>query len=91
MDNIKLLRKPTELEIKLIVFYMHPNKFPGLDGFPTSFYKKKWNFLMEDVTKVVIQFFESKYLFKELNATFITLIPKKEAPESPADYKPISL
>ena len=36
-------------------------------------------------------FFHSEHLLKEINRTFITLIPKLESSEAPHHYRPISL
>lgn len=91
MDNEKLLRKPSELEIKLVLFEMHPNKSPGPDGFLAVFFQKNWFLLKEEITKLIQDFFESRHILNEFNSTFITLIPKVEFPESPKDFRPISL
>lgn len=91
LDNSKLMAIPSELEIKLIVFDMHPNKSPGPDGFPAIFFQKNWFLIKDEVTKMVQEFFTTKHILKEFNATFITLIPKIETPTTPKDFRPISL
>ncbi|XP_026417369.1 uncharacterized protein LOC113312850 [Papaver somniferum] len=64
---------------------------PGPNGFPSGFYKQNLNLLENDVWETVKSFFHSKHLLKEMNHTFISLIPKVNKPTSPADFRPISL
>ena len=40
---------------------------------------------------IVQSFFRTKYLLKELNSTFIVLIPKQKGANSFGDSRPISL
>ena len=43
------------------------------------------------IIKVVLYFQEFGYILKGCNASFITLVPKREIPFSLKDYQPISL
>ncbi|KAF7813171.1 phenolic glucoside malonyltransferase 1-like [Senna tora] len=45
----------------------------------------------DDLVKVVQSFFVRGFLLKDLNRTFITLIPKIDVPEKLKDFRPISL
>ena len=45
----------------------------------------------KDVTKVVQEFFGARNLLKELNATFLVLIPKISGVDSMEKFRPISL
>ncbi|XP_074318821.1 uncharacterized protein LOC141655650 [Silene latifolia] len=45
----------------------------------------------KDVTKAVLSVLNSGMVLKELNRTFIALIPKCDSPEGVGDYRPISL
>lgn len=52
---------------------------------------KKWDIIGEDVTTATLNFLKGKYLLKETNQTFITLIPKTERPEQVSQFRPIIL
>lgn len=45
----------------------------------------------EDVADVILEFFNHNKDIKEINKTFITLIPKTENPENISQYRPINL
>ena len=42
-ENNNLCKVPSENEIRMIVFEMHPLKAPGPDGFPDLFYRHYWS------------------------------------------------
>ncbi|XP_077246059.1 uncharacterized protein LOC143885903 [Tasmannia lanceolata] len=67
------------------------NKSPGPDGFNGEFFKAFWYLIKNDVVKAVQNFFVTGNLLKEVNATFITLIPKSTDSCFPDKYRPISL
>ena len=53
-----------------------PNKAPRLDGFLSFIFQIYWEVVKGDVVKVVREFLGARNLLKELNATFMVLIPK---------------
>ncbi|XP_026383511.1 uncharacterized protein LOC113279012 [Papaver somniferum] len=66
-------------------------KAPGPDGYPIIFFKKCWSFLKEDVMKTIDEFNTKCKINSLHNATFISLVPKKNHVESVLDLRPISL
>ena len=74
--NSMLKAIPSLEEIHQALFSLPGDKAPGLDGFPTFFFQVFWNVVKKDVAKVVQDFFGARNLLKELNATFLVLIPK---------------
>lgn len=66
-------------------------KGSGRNGFVAGFYRKNWDCVGGEVTQMVLAFLHSGAMLKELNRTFITLIPKVSSPSSVNDYRPISL
>ncbi|XP_026384009.1 uncharacterized protein LOC113279533 [Papaver somniferum] len=90
-DNIILLLPPTNEEILKTVKGMESWSAPGPECFQAGFYKTQWNILGEDVCHMVKNFFSIKFLPKEINKTYISLIPKKNKACAPADFIPIGL
>ena len=87
-----LLNKPiTLVEIENTVFQLGSHKAPGPDGLPAFFFQKFWSFVKMDVINTVQAFFHSGFLFKPLNHTFITIIPKVLFPDEVSHFRPISL
>ena len=54
-------------------------------------YQHYWNLVGDDVCQSVLNFLNNASLPKNLNHTFITLIPKKKNPEYASKFRPISL
>ncbi|KAK1370166.1 hypothetical protein POM88_036258 [Heracleum sosnowskyi] len=60
-------------EIHAALSDLDPSKAPGLDGFPSHFYKKIWNEVGNDVLEVCLNILNNDAPF---HATIIALIPK---------------
>ena len=52
-------------------------KAPDPDGFPALFYKHYWDIVGDPVVLATQSFFRDGWLLRNLNQTFISLIPKK--------------
>ncbi|GAA0162534.1 hypothetical protein LIER_18607 [Lithospermum erythrorhizon] len=65
-------------------------KSPRPDGFPTEFFQKHWNIVGESLTNAAFSFLNNGHILKEINNTFISLIPKIPSPKSVNDFRPIS-
>jgi hypothetical protein len=81
----------SEKEISDALFQIGPLKAPGPDGFPARFLQRNWDLLRHDVVAAVQRFFAEGSMPEEVNDTTIVLIPKKNDPLEPKDYRPISL
>ncbi|KAL2905400.1 LINE-1 retrotransposable element ORF2 protein [Bienertia sinuspersici] len=77
-------------EVKDAIFSIHGDKSPGPDGFGTHFYKHNWDLIGEEVTNAVLDFFKSGKLLKEINNTFLVLIPKNSKPQDVSEFRPIA-
>ncbi|KAL2922721.1 LINE-1 retrotransposable element ORF2 protein [Bienertia sinuspersici] len=86
----RLMTPFTRAEVKEAIFSMDGSKAPGPDGFNAQFYKDNWDIVSELVTKAVLEFFEKGKLLKEINATFISLIPKTDRPQNVSEFRPIA-
>lgn len=61
-------------------------------SFPGSLEKSGcWGIIKHDVCKAVSNFFRSGKLLKQVNSTFLELIPKVDNPEVFEEFRPISL
>nr|GEX02462.1 RNA-directed DNA polymerase, eukaryota [Tanacetum cinerariifolium] len=65
-------------EVKRAVWDCGTNKSSGPDGFTFDFIRRYWYVIGKDVEKAVEEFFYSSSFPPCCNASFITLIPKKQ-------------
>jgi hypothetical protein len=90
-ENESLSQIPEANEIKDVVWNMHPPKAPGLDGFSGIFFKKYWSIVGDQVVAAVQSFFRDGWLLRNVNHTYITLIPKKQGACNFNHFRSISL
>ena len=89
---ISILNAPiTDDKIVRVVFKSPKHKSPGPDGFPAEFYQITLSIIGNDVIKACQHFFSSGHILREMNCTFISLIPKNAGADSLENYRPISL
>ena len=89
--NTKLLKIPSEEEIQRTIFKMNPLKALGPDDMPGLFFKKFWHIVRIQLIQTVQNFFRDGWLLKDMNKTFITLIPKVQGAYNFGHFRPISL
>ena len=70
---------------------MEGDKAPGPDGFTMAFFKKCWSVVEIDVMAFFDHFHRSAEFEQSLNASFLSLIPKKNNALNIKDFRPISL
>ena len=70
---------------------LNGDKAPGPDGFPIAFWLFSSDFVKEEVMGFFKDFFEHNKFVRNLNSTFLVLIPKKENAVDINDFRPISL
>ncbi|GKC10522.1 hypothetical protein Tco_1007304, partial [Tanacetum coccineum] len=90
MSYLDMVRKILNDEIKIAMFDIGDDRAPGPDGFTSAFFKKGWDVIGSDVCKAIQEFFTNVHLLKEINHTFIALIPKVPTLIRVNDYRPIS-
>ena len=88
-NNSYLCSVPSNEEIKETLFSMSSHRSPSPDG-SLLFFKHYWHFVKKEVVEAVKNFFQSGRLLKQINHTFIALIPKVEGAASVNQFKPIS-
>lgn len=74
-DNVYLGKDVTFDEVKTTTSDLAPDKFPRPDGYPPYFFSKVSSLIGRSVFRAVKAFFHSGKLLKEINHTFIMLIP----------------
>ncbi|KAK2634593.1 hypothetical protein Ddye_029385 [Dipteronia dyeriana] len=67
------------------------NKAPGPDGINLNFVKTNWSIIKYDFMNFMQDFYNDGSVVKDLNKTFIALIPKILSPDSIKDFRPILL
>eukprot|EP00253_Pinus_taeda_P023568 PITA_23568 len=90
-DNCNLNRPVTEEEVSEVLKQMKNGKALGLDGFNVDFFKACWNIVKEDIIRVVEDSRLNRTILRDLNISFITLIPKQDNAQTPKRYRPIAL
>jgi len=80
-----------EAEIYEVIKEFNEDKSPGPDGFPMAFFQACLGILKSDIMAMFHHFHVTGQFEKSLNATFISLIPKKAATVEVKDFRPISL
>lgn len=63
----------------------------GLDGFGAGFYKNYWEIVGRETSKAVLEFLNGRKIDRQLNHTYLALIPSVSSPISMNNCRPISL
>ena len=77
-------------DVKAAFFDIEDNKALGPDGYTSCFFKEAWPCIGNDIINVVLNFFQTGKLLKQLNATTLCLIPKVEHPIDVSQFRPIA-
>ncbi|GKB13765.1 hypothetical protein Tco_0847688 [Tanacetum coccineum] len=77
ISNANMIRSVTDDEIKRAMFDIGDDKAPGPDGYTSAFFKRGWDVVGLDVCNAICDFFDNGQIFKEINHTFLALIPKE--------------
>lgn len=90
-ELLSLDNQITDTEVLAAINEMPSDKASGPDGLPVEFYKAFWTIIRPDLMKMILDFHNSDRNLKPINKATITLIPKKRAPITISDYRPISV
>lgn len=80
-----------EEEILLVIKSSAPDKASGPDGYTMAFSQHAWEVIKYKIIKALRHYHQHCHMVKSVNATFISLIPKKKRAIELKDYRPISL
>ena len=78
-------------EIKTALWSMNSYKSPGPDGIQPHFFKYGWSAMQMSLLHFANSLILHPWQIKDINQTFICLIPKKECVTKVEDFRPISL
>lgn len=84
-----LVREVKKSDIDRSLKSIHINKAPDCDGMNPYFFKAIWSWARTDICKAVLNFFDSYDMYRPINYTTITLIPKSPHASSISQYRPI--
>lgn len=70
------MRDFTSEEICIALNQMPPLKTLGPNGFAACLYQENWAVMGEEVCGVILNFLNSSLMYKDLNSTYIALVPK---------------
>ncbi|XP_062114331.1 uncharacterized protein LOC133825395 [Humulus lupulus] len=89
-DQLELIKPFSYQDVKTAMFSINAIKSPGPDGFGAGFFKSLWTDIGKEVSKAVLEFFDTGYIPKSLNSTILALIPKVDHPTNATKYRPIA-
>ena len=78
----------SENEIWTAFSGLNSDKALGPDGFPLAFWSFSWDFVIFEVIGFFKEFHDNARFVKNLNTTFLVLIPKKQTVEDFKDLRP---
>jgi hypothetical protein len=90
-EALWLERPFDEEEVGGVIKLFNGDKAPGPNGFPMAFFQNCWDVIRSDIMGVMHSFYERGTFATSLNASFLTLIPKKSEAVEVKDFRPISL
>lgn len=90
-QNELLIQPPTNEEIRIATFAIHPDKAPGPDGFSAAFFQANWEVTGPAVTREIQDVFSTGSLAMTVNHTYVRLIPKNLEAKRAEDFRPIAL
>ena len=90
-ERLSLEKEFTKEEVIQVLREMEGDKAPDPDGFIMAFFQKCWSVVEKDVMDVFDYFHQHSVFERSMNASFLTLIPKKCNAVNIKDFCPISL
>lgn len=75
-QQVALCAKVTDKEISAGLCSISDEKAHGVDGYNLMFFKKIWPMISHDIYGAVKDFFATGQLYRAMNYTTVTLLPK---------------
>ena len=77
-------------EVVFALFDLNGDKAPGPDGYSLAFWQSSWNLVKKEVMGFFREFHKHGRFVRNLNSTFLALVPKKGDAKDLRDFKPIN-
>ena len=90
-ERLELERDFSKEEVVKVLQEMKGETASGPNGFTMAFFQKCWSVVEKDVMDFFDHFHRSLEFERSLNASFLSLIPKKNNALNLKDFRPISL
>ncbi|KAJ4750854.1 RNA-directed DNA polymerase (reverse transcriptase)-related family protein [Rhynchospora pubera] len=87
----RIIAVPDYYEIKKALFDMGPDKIPGPDGSTARFFQHNWHVVGQEIVQQIKMVFVQEEIPDDWLRCHVTLIPKTDEPQTPAEYRPISI
>jgi len=91
IKNLHLISIPDMSEVKATLFSIGSSKTLGPDGFGAGFFKHYWDVVKNDFFNCIVEFFKRGKLLRQINHTYLALIPKRDNPSKTHHFRSISL
>lgn len=85
-QGLELSRDVTSEEIIEALKSIKDDKAPDIDGYNAHFYKKTWYTIKHDLIADVKEFFNIGKMYRPVNCTLITLVPKTVSPTTVKEF-----
>jgi hypothetical protein len=90
VEGLDDLTRPFEKkELDDIIKAMPSDRAPGPDGFSGMFLKRCWPIVQNEFYRLAADFYNGTLRMENINGSYITLVPKKSAPLTVNDFRPI--
>jgi hypothetical protein len=87
VEGLNCISQPfSEEEVDNVIKHMKVDRAPGPDGFNGMFVKKCWRIIRKDFLQLCQDFYSGRTPLHSINASYITLVPKKNSPETVNDF-----
>ncbi|XP_026411207.1 uncharacterized protein LOC113306493 [Papaver somniferum] len=90
-DQRRLDAIPSAEEIKKTVFDMDPESSPGPNGFSGIFYRSCWEIIQDDLIAAIQFCWRRRFIPKDMNSSFLVLLPKTQGARTANQFRPIGL
>lgn len=89
-QQVRLILPITDKEIQDALWAIGDTKAPGCDIMNAYFFKKSWSTVRSDVIAAVRVFFITGIMYRPINCSNVTLIPKSQNPTRVTDFRSIA-
>lgn len=79
-QKLSLNKVVAVVKVESILKAIGDDKSPGVDGYNAVFFKKASRLIQLDIIEAVLEYFNTSKIYKPMNYTSISLVPKNANP-----------